>query len=122
MDNKYCIGEHYGGGIVFWIDETSEHGLVVSKEDISRRAEWDEAVRLCIDYNGEGYTDWYLPSKEEFSLLYEQKGKVGGFADIYYWSSIEYDSNFAWYQSFIAGGQNYCSKDYTLWVRAVRAF
>jgi hypothetical protein len=30
------IGELYRGGIIFWLDETGEHGLIVSKSDINK--------------------------------------------------------------------------------------
>ena len=35
------------------------------------------------------YGDWYLPSKVELNLLYNQKNVVGGFANNFYWSSTE---------------------------------
>ena len=31
--NSHYVGEFYGGGIVFWVDETGEHGLVCAKSD-----------------------------------------------------------------------------------------
>jgi hypothetical protein len=68
------------------------------------------------------YGDWYLPSKVELNLLYQQKSVVGGFANSYYWSSSENRSNFAWYQHFGIGDQDGDAKDITLPVRAVRAF
>lgn len=30
----HYVGENYGGGIVFWVDETGEHGLIASTEDL----------------------------------------------------------------------------------------
>ena len=45
------------------------------------------------------------------------------FSANYYWSSTEYDKEFAWYQFFSSGNQNYNYKYYTFnFVRAVRAF
>ena len=63
-----------------------------------------------------------MPSKYELNELYAQKAVVGGFADDYYWSSIQDDSNYAWYQYFKRGARNDGSKDYAFRVRAVRAF
>ena len=44
-------------------------------------------------YAGGGYTDWYLPSKDELSKLYLNQGAIGGFARVSpgdnYWSSSE---------------------------------
>lgn len=67
--------------------------------------------------------DWYLPSKVELNLMYENlhlKG-IGHFENVYYLSSTENDGG-AWRQDFVSGEQNYGSKDYAYRVRAVRAF
>ena len=69
-----------------------------------------------------GFTDWYLPSKDELNFLYAQKFVVGGFADDYYWSSSENSSTNAWGQYFTSGNQSHGSKYVALPVRAVRAF
>jgi len=80
------------------------------------------AAKLCDDLVLGGYSDWYLPSKDELNQLYLNQAVVGGFAKNYYWSSSEYDYYYAWFQTFGIGGQYYYSKDTTLAVRAVRAF
>ena len=49
-------------------------------------------------------------------------GNVGGFASNFYWSSTEYGNGRAWVQGFLNGNQGWYYKDYTKYVRAVRAF
>ena len=69
------------------------------------------------------YGDWYVPSKVELNLLYQQKSVVGGFANYSYWSSSEYSSYSVWFQFFNDGYQNDEFKyEDLLLVRAVRAF
>ena len=80
------------------------------------------AARLCGDLVQGGYSDWYLPSKDELNLLYLNRTAIGGFADNDYWSSTEFDGNTAWSQSFVDGFQANYDKNYTLYVRAIRAF
>ena len=89
------------------------------------------AAGLARAYEGGGYTDWFLPSKDELNLMYENIGQgnvlglgnVGNFAEWYYWSSTEHDYNNAWVQRFLNGIQNVFYKDYaSILVRAVRAF
>jgi hypothetical protein len=71
-----------------------------------------------------GYTDWFLPSKGELNLMYEnlKVSGVGGFADDAYWSSSEYNADIAWVQDFYDGYQYYSHKNNAYRVRAFRAF
>ena len=88
------------------------------------------ASQLCQDLNLGGKTDWYLPSKYELNLMYENIGQgnvlglgnVGNFDNYYYWSSTEYDNGGAWRQDFGYGNQGYVNKVNAFNVRAVRAF
>jgi len=84
------------------------------------------AAGLARAYTGGGYTDWYLPSKEELNKLRMNRDGIGGFADDYYWSSSEYsvDGVLAWYQNFhIGADQGAINKGIrTFNVRAIRAF
>ena len=85
------------------------------------------AARACSDYRfksgAKEYSDWFLPSKAELDLLYQQKKKVGGFANTNYWSSTEYKFNSVWVQYFGNGGQHVSNSEaYANAVRAIRAF
>ena len=80
------------------------------------------AASICTSYTGGGYTDWYMPSLNELNELYINQAAIGGFASAYYWSSSEYATNYAWVQGFSSGIQPASPKNYTLYVRAVRAF
>ena len=80
------------------------------------------AARLCGDLVLGGYSDWYLPSKDELNKLYLNRVAIGGFANVYYWSSTELVSASAWLQSFYLGNQFGSNKGSSNFVRAVRAF
>ena len=80
------------------------------------------ASAVCKSYSGGGFTDWYLPSKDELNKLYINKSAIGGFASAYYWSSSEYPTSLAWFQYFVNGAQGNGPKLTTYYVRAVRAF
>lgn len=80
------------------------------------------AAKICRDYAGGDFTDWYLPSKDELNKLYQNRIAIGGFTSFDYWSSTENSNYFAWYQYFSTGGQVYGNKDNILFVRAVRIF
>ena len=89
---------------------------------------WDEA-KAAVTKLGDG---WGLPTKDELNVLYQNKDKIGGFASDVYWSSTEWsitedDLNFAWFQKFGNGFQgngdkDVANKNYTSYVRAIRAF
>ena len=85
------------------------------------------AAKVCADYSvktgGVVYADWYLPSKFELNLLYQQKNRVGGFVNGNYWSSTEYKTNSVWIQYFGNGQQRISNSEaYANNVRAIRAF
>lgn len=86
------------------------------------------AAKVCADYSvtvGDvTYGDWYLPSKYELNLLYQQKLVVGGFTNNMYWSSTEYGpNNSACYHMFDSGFQSDGNRKYAGGkVRAIRAF
>ena len=82
------------------------------------------AADICANLTLGGYSDWFLPSKDELNEMYLNQDAIGGFADDDYWSSTEVDSSLAWSQDFSNGFQFiYLVKDYgSASVRAVRAF
>jgi len=80
------------------------------------------AAEICNNLVLNGYSDWYLPSKDELSQMYMLKTVVGGFAANYYWSSSEDNAGHAWLQHFGVGNQYNDGKPATYYVRCVRAF
>lgn len=172
----HYVGELYGGGVVFWVDQTGEHGLIASTSDLDggSGAAWSDiksaeigasakdyyngagntaaiiaqsghtnsAAKLCNDYKGGNFTDWYLPSTLELRkmdnsiliinnvLANDGSGETNPIhpefvAPTYgrYWSSTEYNIGYAWRYDFSHGQSvNGSSKDQTYRVRAVRAF
>ena len=93
------------------------------------------AARICnslqITEGGKTYGDWYLPSKAELNLMYQNRATInataaanGGsaFASATYWSSTEGDSDHAWGRGLTSGAQYFNFKNGTFRVRAVRAF
>lgn len=158
---QYKIGDMAQGGIVFYVDESGEHGLAADTGDLSTAIRWNAstdgntqakgdgpfagemntaiiissqvaigddgstyAARLCAELQKGGYGDWYLPSKEELNLMYENLhvAGLGGFASELYWSSTEVFSFAAWVQDFLDGSQISFTKTSNRRVRAVRAF
>jgi hypothetical protein len=157
----HAIGDSYGGGIVFFVYDGGQHGLIAATVDQSQGIRWYGgsytitraradgigaglkntaiiianqgpvdgnafAATVCNEYSvtvgGVTYGDWYLPSKYELNLLYMERARVGNFAQNFYWSSSEDDNGNAWTQYFFNGVQNSNNKNFTDYVRAVRAF
>jgi len=85
------------------------------------------SAKLCRDYRGGGYNDWFLPSKDQLNVLFTQKTIVGGFTIQIYWSSTEYENSPAgsvWVQDFETGQQHLDLKsdEIRIHTRAIRAF
>ncbi|MDA8934460.1 DUF1566 domain-containing protein [Flavobacteriales bacterium] len=159
------IGQEAYGGIVFYVDETGEHGLVAAMEDLEGTYQWGcygteltgadgqaigtgyqntmdivnqgcdtgnggiTAAQAALDAEINGYSDWYLPSKDELYEMYSTigneglEGNIGGFdTSDFYWSSSEYNNNNAWTVDFDDGYTTIGSKNNTVRVRVIRAF
>ena len=81
------------------------------------------AAMVCGKLVINGYTDWYLPSKDELNELYTNRVIVGGFDPVAtYWTSSETDVSNAWSQFFGDGSQAIQPKLSTFNVRPVRSF
>ncbi len=123
------IGDSYGGGIVLYVDATGQHGLIVAKTDVIAHSSGKVAgfyswygAKVAANAFVEGYSDWFLPNKEQLNQLYLNKQVIGGTVDTYYWSSSESDTNNAWGQDFTNGEQLEGRKSNGSHVRAVRIF
>jgi hypothetical protein len=90
------------------------------------------AAHVARDYRGGGFSDWYLPSKDELCQLYVNRDVIGGFYRPswggvgYYWSSSQSaaQANRAWCQDFggLSGKSGISFKGFPFRVRAVRSF
>jgi hypothetical protein len=83
------------------------------------------AAEVAKMYELNGFTDWFLPSKDELNSLYLQKDAVfppGEFDSAPYWSSSQDSALNAWSLFFVNGIQSGVDKRATFAVRAVRAF
>lgn len=114
----YTIGQLVGGGKVFYVDCTGQHGLIASTVDLGT-AVWGcstvligtsaaygtgaantaailagcatrpNCASLASSYTGGGFTDWYLPSQAELLLLIAQASQFGFGQAVSYASSSE---------------------------------
>ncbi|WP_337042801.1 hypothetical protein [Emticicia sp. 17c] len=159
----YAVGQAKQGGIVFYVDDSGQHGLVVATIDCASGTtfKWisasninTNAVRsgvyggqynteLINEIQGSGssaamaaaqftdgtYGDWYLPSKGELAIMYQQRANIGmGSVTNTYWSSTEVPVSFdsvsetAITVNFSGGAQTTSAKSNTFKVRAIRRF
>ena len=130
-DQSYGVDWGCEGTLISGADGTAiGTGSQNTADILAGCSETNIAAYLCDTLTLGGYSDWFLPSKDELNKLYENIGQgnalglgnVGGFADDDYWSSTERADYDAWRQYFSYGGQysNYKTNDSN--VRAVRAF
>lgn len=120
---NHTIGDKFGGGIVFFVDSTRQHGLIVSMSD-QKSASWSDAIKECIELRDGGFDDWRLPSASELALLNTNEDSVpGGFNPYFYWSSSGKDSEGAFAIAFIMDvPDDNMKKDSHCSVRAIRSF
>jgi len=86
------------------------------------------AVRLCDNYEANGFTDWFLPSRDELNFIYGNlylQGK-GNFRPEQYWSSTGWTDTWgsyrAWYINFADGKHDNTNPRQQRRVRPVRQF
>jgi len=149
------IGLSWEGGIIFYLDNSGQHGLVAATADqgitswgceglsipgadgiiigagnqnttdiLNGCATAGIAARLCREYSGGGFNDWFLPSKDELGLMYTKlkQAGLGGFSLVNYWSSSESSIDNAFRQNFGTGTSATNPKSTSHNVRAARAF
>lgn len=81
------------------------------------------AAALCNNLSSGGYSDWYLPSRDELIKLYTNRASIGGFNNVSYWSSSQVGTTTAWSINFSTGTSSSTSTKSTLmYVRAIRKF
>ena len=94
--------------------------LLVAQREFSGKYIWKNAKAICATL-GPG---WRLPTKEELSILYLNKNKIGNFSIYAYWSSSESNQEgVAWHQDFYLGGTkpSIANKNSPWGVRAVKS-
>jgi len=155
--NNFYLGQDTLGGIVFYIyigSDGNQHGLIVNKNESTAQWQssgtttnatrsWDgvfntglmtgsPAATYVNGLTDGGFTDWYLPSIDELSLLWHSRFTTnkalndGSFTLLSntanYWSSTELNATYAFSFYFYSGNANTNFKTNTYSVRAVRAF
>ena len=73
---------------------------------------WEDAVKAVKELGD----DWRLPTIEECFIMYNNKVITTG----NYWSSTEYNYNYAWLFYFYRGSASSVNKAATAYVRAVK--
>ena len=122
----------YGNGI--GTSSSIGSGLANTNAIVAGCSQTGIAARLCKNLNLNGYSDWFLPSKSELQVIYNNRGiinsslfGIGGTAlSNWLWSSSENNADNpaanAWFFNFPDGYANYGNKPPSFAVRAVRAF
>ena len=151
------IGDNFEGGIIFYTnsdggglviaptDQNDGHwgcggvefpgaygdslgsGYQNTLDIIAGCTEPNTAAYNCANLNLGGYSDWFLPSKEELNLVYENlvqnSSETYGLDGIYWSSTKSTNYNQAWVQVLSSSGNQYPeNKNIHFNVRAIRAF
>jgi hypothetical protein len=96
--------------------------LNTERINANKRAE-DDNVQIYSSYQDSYYSDWYLPSKYELSLLYLNRAVLGGYTNFAKgWSTTEDSRVNAWFKSFATGGSFSNGKDDVVYIRVHRRF
>lgn len=133
-----------GTGTAIGTGKANTAALVAAMGESAYIATWDDlatpnyAAKICADYSltvgATDYDDWFLPSKDELNLVYQNLKVIGLGGDwgdsegSFFWSSSEQnwgghdDSENAWNQYFFDGWQSTEFRSSVGHMKPIRAF
>jgi len=141
-------GKNYQGGLIIYIDEINQSGMVITdfilrsnvcppnnnidyntsdaigsgmSNSISIGGDWNYGALLCLNLVYQGYDDWFLPSREELILAFQNIPNLGGS----YWTSSQTVTNLSVnYWKFVrtTGPGQYSPDSCEPEIKAVRVF
>ena len=136
----YAVGQSTSGWGCYGVAISGADGTAIGTGNqntidvVTGCADAGIAAKTAQAYNGGGYSDWYLPSKEELNKIYLNKTALGvafldennesnnffftkkafaAISDGYFWSSSEASANNAWAQKMSDGTQSSDAKNNT---------
>ena len=80
------------------------------------------AAEKSNSYKAGGFTDWYLPSRDELNLMASFKDKIGNMQEARYWSSSTVGEINVYYRSFKDADNSYTLRDYSYYVRLIHQY
>lgn len=144
------IGNLYEGGVISFIDNSGQHGFIVSQGDAGyglwglegpygamslydglANTNWmvsqfngsNLAGTICNNLVLNGYSDWYLPSQNQMSLIYQNIFSTGLSAmSGSYWTSTGYSSNWAMRMTTSGSFDPIAKQGSSQYIRAIRNF
>lgn len=92
------VGDRQADGIVFYVDGSGQHGLVLSLTESFAPERYPSHPESAKSLDASGVSPWYIPSLDEWSLIRTTKGQLAaalkreggkplGDDAIYYWTS-----------------------------------
>lgn len=121
-EQKAAYYRTLGGMVVY---EKDGHGLVVATEDLGKMS-WKKAKQTCDSLVLNGHDDWYLPTPDDFKLIYDNVYKTGRGTFMVkgastYWTSKD-GGMLGWFYDFKNNQANTQGKFLNGYVRPVRTF
>lgn len=149
------IGQDYQGGKIAYLNPNGISGLIVdSRGQTSGSGAWSPEnnfvstqtsigsgnqnsinmnaqgggsaiASACLNLSLNGYTDWYLPSRDELQQVYLNRVALGITSTVRYWSSSQHPNegrNFAYAFNFANGQETQDDKQTSYNYFAMRSF
>jgi|GEM_PF-2723417 len=126
-ENCIVLGAQYEGGTIFYLDNNSNFGLIVTNADLTPN-DHDTAISFCSNLVENGFSDWSLPNFAQLQLMYTNRSSINGLTAGDYWSKTFYNPNQvvnppnAIYTSFVTGVESNDPRTFVKNVRAIRVF
>jgi Protein of unknown function (DUF1566) len=119
-------GKMADGAIYAGISPDTHEPMYTTSARVVDHYNWNRGAEYCRALKINGHVGWRLPTKDELSVLYNNREAIGGFDTSgaesvgWYWSFSEEGGDLVWGQRFSDGEQYYNIKTYVSSVRCVR--
>ena len=117
-----CTGTEIGGtSTAFGTGDFNTYLIAMNCNETNGMA------RTIYDLNLNGYSDWYLPSKDELNAIFQNYSRLKFIKEGWYFSSSEFTGaypaeGYVWGQHFPSGAQQHLYKDNLPIILPVRSF
>lgn len=96
QNDKIKIGDHKFGGIVFRVDNSGLHGLVISDSEVGEPVIYNDAIKIADTISINGFKKWRIPTREDWQTAQMKDMHLPTIWDLHNNHLIEFKEQYYW--------------------------